>query len=183
MRSPRSDRRRRRRPAISTGMHADDMGSRPPVAGPRITNRSVRGGAANTPGRFSLTTTPLALGAGTHRVPVIFRPRDAVHYSTVTTTVLVRVKPRHLTLGLTGLRTMPHGTSAIVTVVRVVPGARVTVGLQLSGNPAVYTHLMARGANVTVALILPATGSYTVTASATRVNYVFTGATGLVTAT
>jgi len=155
----------------------------PIIFGHKITNRSVRGGAANTRGRFFLTRSQLALSAGTHRLTVVFRPRDTIHYSTVTTTVLVRVMPRHLTLGLTGLRTMPHGTSVIVTVVHVVPGARVTVGLQLTGNPAVYTNVIARGASVRVALTLPTIGTYTVTASATKTNYVFTGATGLVAAT
>ena len=48
----------------------------PIIFGHKITNRSVRGGAANTRGRFFLTRSQLALSAGTHRLTVVFRPRE-----------------------------------------------------------------------------------------------------------
>jgi hypothetical protein len=47
----------------------------------------------------------------------------------------------------------------------------------------VSTHVTATGARVRVALTLSSVGTYTVTASATDPNVVFTGATGSVTAT
>ena len=140
-------------------------------------------GLANTRGRFFLTRSPLALNAGTHRLTVIFRPAQPAYYTTATSTVLVRVNPRPLTLGLTGLTTTPHGQSVTVTVLHLIPGAKVTVGLQPSGGPATYTHVVAKGVRASVALRLPTIGTYTVAANATRTNYVFTGATGLVTAT
>ena len=68
-------------------------------------------------------------------------------------------------------------------VLHLIPGAKVTVGLQPSGGPATYTHVVAKGVRASVALRLPTIGTYTVAANATRTNYVFTGATGLVTAT
>jgi hypothetical protein len=99
------------------------------------------------------------------------------------TSVLVRVNPRHLTLGLTGLATTPHGQSVTVTVVHLIAGANVTVAVRLSGSAATYTYRIAKAARVNVALSLPTAGVYTVSASASRTNYVFAGATGLVTAT
>jgi hypothetical protein len=162
--------------------------TRPPSIAPitygrRLTNANLIDGAANTRGRFFLTRSPLALSAGTRRLTVIFRPNQTAYYTTATTTVLVRVNPRHLTLGLTGVTTTPHGQSVTATVVHLVAGAKVTVGLRPSGGPATYTHLLSKGVRVRVALRLPTIGTYTVTANATRTNYVFTGATGLVTAT
>jgi hypothetical protein len=70
-----------------------------------------------------------------------------------------------------------------VTVQHLVAGAKVTVGLQLGANPAVSTHVTSTGTRARVALTLSSVGTYTVTASATDPNVVFTGATGSVTAT
>ena len=130
-----------------------------PAGQGRHVQRSVRdacvrgdGCTANTQGRFVLTRSPLALSAGTHRLTVVFRPTQTAYYTTVTTTVLVGVNPRHLTLGLTGLTTTPHGQSVAVTVLQLIPGAKVTLGLQASGGPATYTHVLATGARVSVAL-------------------------------
>jgi len=155
----------------------------PITYGQAITNASLIDGAANTWGRFYLTRCPLALSAGTHRLTVIFRPAQPAYYGTATTTILARVNPRHLTLRLTGLKTTPHGQSVTVTVWNVIAGARVTVALQLDGNAAVSTQVIASGTRARVALTLPATGTYSVSTSATKTNYVFTGATGRVTAT
>ncbi len=110
-----------------------------------LTSANLIDGAANTRGRFFLIRSPLALNAGTHRLTVIFRPAQPAYYTTAATTVLVRVNPRPLALGLTGLTTTPHGQSVTVTVLHLIPGAKVTVGLQPSGGPATYAHLTRDG--------------------------------------
>ena len=58
-----------------------------------LTNANVRGGAANSGGRFYLARTPLRISPGLHRVRVTFRPTDARHYLSRTTLVWVRVYP------------------------------------------------------------------------------------------
>jgi surface protein len=69
--------------------------ARPRIAaitfGQKLTSADVVGGAANTPGRFLLTRSPLALSVGTHRLTVAFRPRLTAYYTAVTTTVVVEV--------------------------------------------------------------------------------------------
>jgi len=155
----------------------------PITYGRTITSADLIDGAANAPGRFFLTRSPLFLGAGLHRLTVMFRPAHSAFYTTTTTTILVRVNPRPLTLRLTGLTTSAHGHSVMVTVQNTVRGARVTVRWQPSGGAAISHAVIATGASVRMALALPVAGLYTVTASATRVNYVVTSATGSVTAT
>jgi hypothetical protein len=58
-----------------------------------LTNTNVRGGAANTRGRFVLATSPLYLRPGLQRVLVVFRPTDTAHYTSTATLVWVRVYP------------------------------------------------------------------------------------------
>jgi len=66
-----------------------------PVTYPHaLTNANVRGGAANTRGRFYLTQSPQYLRPGLHRVRVIFRPTDTAHYTSTATLVWVRIYPR-----------------------------------------------------------------------------------------
>ena len=66
-----------------------------PVTYPHaLTNANVRGGAANTRGRFYLTQSPQYLRPGLHRVRVIFRPTDTAHYTSTATLVWVWVYPR-----------------------------------------------------------------------------------------
>jgi surface protein len=66
-----------------------------PVRYPKaLTNANVRGGAANTRGRFVLATSPLYLKPGLQRVRVIFRPTDTAHYTSTATVAWVRVYPR-----------------------------------------------------------------------------------------
>ncbi len=144
---------------------------------------SLIDGAANAPGRFFLTRSPLFLSAGVHRLTVIFRPAHPAYYTTATTTILLRVNPRHLTLRLTGLTMTAHGHSVMVTVQNTVTGARVTVRWQQGTGRAVARTVIAAGTTARMGLLLPTAGVYQVSASATRPNYVFTSAHGSVTAT
>jgi surface protein len=161
---------------------------RPPHIAPftygrTITSASLVDGAANAPGRFFLTRSPLLLSAGLHRLTVIFRPAHSAHYTTTTTTILVRVNPRHLTLRLTGLTTTAHAHSVMVTVQNTVAGARVTVRWQQGAGRAVARTVIAAGTTARMGLLLPTAGVYQVIASATKPNYIFTPAHGSVTAT
>jgi hypothetical protein len=108
---------------------------------------------------------------------VTVRPTDAANYTTITAIVPVHVNTIHLTLALSGLKTVSHGRSVTITVLHVVAGARVTVRWQLAHKKAASTTLTAKKTSVKTAVILASKGTYTLTASATKPNYTGTAAT------
>jgi hypothetical protein len=59
-----------------------------------LTGANVRGGVANTRGRFRLARSPLRMNPGLRRVQVIFRPTETANDTRTATLVWVRVYPK-----------------------------------------------------------------------------------------
>ncbi len=158
----------------------------PPVAsgityGQRLGASRLTGGVADTAGAFSFAMPADVPGAGLSRVALRFVPASP-YYATVQLTIPLQVAKARATLRLAGLRPVRHGQNAIVTVARLVPGARLTIvwrcGRYISRRTLTVGH-----ATVRVALALRVRGDYRVTASATDPNVTFGAGVATVRAT
>jgi len=99
------------------------------------------------------------------------------YYAPTISLVPVRVAKAAAALKLSGLKATRHGRSLIVTVSRLVSGARLTVVWQ-TGHHLYRRTLTAGGTAVRVALAMRVRGTYRITATATDANVTFGAASG-----
>ena len=158
----------------------------PPAAtgityGQRLAASRLVGGTASTPGTFGFVTPTALPAAGPLVTRVRFMP-DSPYYAPATFTVTVAVARGRATLVLTGLTRVRHGHAVIVTVARLVAGARLRVVWE-AGRDVYRRALTVSGTSVRVSLSLHVRGVYRVTATASDPNVIFQPGSGVVRAT